>query len=68
MEMLLYHLPNARTIGRLVWQRSITFMKKDGTTILTMALVIWIFSMFPLGRLSTSYPAQFRKFLECWAN
>ncbi len=34
MEMPLYHLPNARTIGLLVWQRSLSFVKKAGTNIL----------------------------------
>jgi hypothetical protein len=34
MEMPLYHIPNLRTIGMLIWQRSLSFVKKAGTTIL----------------------------------
>jgi ferrous iron transport protein B len=64
MEMPLYHLPNTRTIGLLVWQRSMSFMKKAGTTILAMALVIWVLSVLPGGELSTSYLAQFGKLIE----
>ena len=38
MEMPLYHIPNARTIGLLVWQRSLSFVKKAGTIILAMSV------------------------------
>ncbi|HBG74740.1 MAG TPA: ferrous iron transport protein B [Anaerolineae bacterium] len=64
MEMPLYHLPNARTIGLLVWQRSMSFTKKAGTKILAMALVIWALSVLPGGELNTSYLAQFGKLIE----
>ncbi len=33
MELPLYHIPNSRTIGMLVWQRSLSFVKKAGTII-----------------------------------
>ncbi|MGC1377777.1 MAG: ferrous iron transport protein B [Anaerolineales bacterium] len=64
MEMPLYHLPNARTIGLLVWQRSISFVKKAGTTILAMALVVWALSFFPDGELQTSFLVRFGHFIE----
>ena len=64
MEMPLYHLPNARTIGLLVWQRSLSFVKKAGTTILGMALVIWALSVLPGGNLETSYLVRFGKWIE----
>ncbi len=64
MEMPLYHLPNARTIVLLVWQRSMSFMKKAGTNILAMALVIWALSVLPGGDLNTSYLAQLGKLIE----
>jgi ferrous iron transport protein B len=64
MEMPLYHLPNARTIGLLVWQRSLSFVKKAGTTILSMALVIWALSVLPGGNLETSYLVRFGKWVE----
>ncbi len=64
MEMPLYHLPNARTIGLLVWQRSLSFIKKAGTNILAMAVVIWALSILPGGDFNTSYLVQFGKWVE----
>jgi ferrous iron transport protein B len=64
MEMPLYHVPNGRTIGLLVWQRSVSFLKKAGTTILAMALVIWVLSTLPNGDLDQSYLVQFGKWIE----
>jgi ferrous iron transport protein B len=64
MEMPLYHLPNWRTVGLLVWQRALSFVQKAGTTILGISVVIWALSYFPNGSLNTSYLAQVGKFLE----
>jgi ferrous iron transport protein B len=57
-------VPNSRTIGLLVWQRSLSFLKKAGTNILAMALVIWALSMLPNGDLNQSYLVQFGKWIE----
>jgi ferrous iron transport protein B len=64
MEMPLYHMPNARTIGLLVWQRSLSFMKKAGTNIMAMAVVIWALSVLPGGTMEGSYLVQFGKWIE----
>lgn len=64
MEMPLYHLPNWRTIGLLVWQRSLSFVKKAGTTILALSVLIWALSMLPNGNLDTSYLAAFGRWME----
>ena len=64
MEMPLYHIPNARTIGLLVWHRSMSFVKKAGTKILAMSLVVWVLSFLPNGNLNTSFLAQFGQFVE----
>jgi ferrous iron transport protein B len=64
MEMPLYHLPNGRTIGMLVWQRSMSFMRKAGTNILVMALAVWALSVLPGGELDTSYLAGIGKLVE----
>jgi len=64
MEMPLYHLPSTRTIGLLVWQRSLSFVKKAGTNILAMALVVWALSVLPGGDLSSSYLAGLGRWLE----
>jgi ferrous iron transport protein B len=64
MELPLYHLPNGRTIGLLVWQRSISFVKKAGTLILVVSVVIWALSMLPDGDIETSYLARVGRLLE----
>jgi ferrous iron transport protein B len=64
MEMPLYHVPNGRTIGLLVWQRSVSFLKRAGTNILAMALVVWALSVLPNGDLDHSYLVQFGKWVE----
>jgi ferrous iron transport protein B len=64
MEMPLYHIPNPRTVGLLVWQRSLSFLKKATTVILTVSALIWALSYFPGGDLNSSYLAQVGKFLE----
>ncbi len=58
MELPLYHMPNKHTIGLLVWQRSLSFIKKAGTIILAMSLGIWILSVLPGGDLQSSYLAK----------
>jgi ferrous iron transport protein B len=64
MEMPLYHVPNSRTIGLLVWQRSLSFLRKAGTNILAMALVVWALSMLPNGDFDHSFLVQFGKWVE----
>ncbi len=64
MELPLYHLPNGRTIGLLVWQRCLAFVKKAGTLILVVSVVVWILSALPDGEIETSYLAQIGHALE----
>lgn len=47
MEMPLYHVPNARTIGMYVWRNTLTFLKKAGTLIVLVSVVIWALSHYP---------------------
>lgn len=58
MELPLYHIPNLRSAGILIWQRSISFLKHAGTIILMMSIVVWALSEFPSGDLETSFLAQ----------
>ena len=64
MELPLYHLPNWRTIGMLVWQRSLSFVKKAGTVILAVSVVVWALSVLPRGNIETSFLAQIGRLLE----
>jgi ferrous iron transport protein B len=64
MELPLYHRPNTRTIGIQVWQNSAEFLKKAGTLILIMSVVVWALSTLPHGTIETSYLASIGKALE----
>ena len=64
MELPLYHLPNMKTIGIYVWENLVGFLKKAGTTILLASLVVWAFSYFPTGVITTSYLGIAGKWLE----
>jgi ferrous iron transport protein B len=64
MEMPLYHIPNWRTVGLLVWQRSLSFVKKAGTLILVMSVGVWILASLPGGDLENSYLARLGQLLE----
>ena len=68
MELPLYHLPNARTIGLLVWQRTLGFVKHAGTLILVMALAVWALSVIPTGNVETSLLGQIGQWLSPLGN
>ena len=54
MEMPLYHLPNARTIGLFVWHNTWAFVKKAGTIILVASVIVWGLSTLPGGDVERS--------------
>lgn len=64
MELPLYHVPNWRTIGLLVWQHCLAFLKKAGTLILVMAVIVWALSYWPSGDVETSFLARLGKLVE----
>lgn len=64
MELPLYHKPDPRTIGLVVWARTVAFVKKAGTVILTVSILIWALSYFPNGTVDGSILAWFGRFLE----
>ena len=47
MEMPLYHVPNARTIGIYVWRNTWAFIKKAGTLIVIVSAIVWVLSTYP---------------------
>jgi ferrous iron transport protein B len=57
MELPLYHSPNLRTIGIQVWKNSAEFLKRAGSLILVVSVVVWALSMLPNGDIETSYLA-----------
>ena len=54
MELPLYHEPNPRTIGLVSWQRTIAFIKRAGTIILVVSIIIWVLSYFPSSSIEGS--------------
>ncbi len=63
MELPLYHVPNARTVGLSVWQRMVSFLKKAGSIILAVSVAVWALSALPGGDIETSYLAQIGRLL-----
>lgn len=46
MELPPYHMPTLSNIGRSVWERSSSFIKKAGTVILLSTILVWFLSSF----------------------
>jgi ferrous iron transport protein B len=64
MELPLYHEPNPRTIGLVSWQRTIAFIKRAGTIILVVSIIIWVLSYFPSGNIEGSILGHIGRGLE----
>lgn len=64
MELPLYHRPDPKTIGHVVWTRSVAFIRRAGTVILMMSILVWLLAYFPDGRTETSILAIIGRFLE----
>lgn len=59
MELPLYHLPGLRSIGQFVWNNTWAFLRKAGTVILLVSIVVWALSSFPGNDVEQSYLARF---------
>jgi ferrous iron transport protein B len=64
MELPLYQKPNFRTIGLAVWERTIAFVKRAGTVILAVSVLVWILAHLPGGTIEGSILAAAGRFLE----
>jgi ferrous iron transport protein B len=64
MELPLYHVPNPRIIGLVTWQNTMAFIKRAGTIILAVSMIVWILSFVPHGDINTSILSYIGKFLE----
>jgi ferrous iron transport protein B len=63
MELPLYHVPNIRTVGMSVWQRTVRFVRKAGTVIVVVSVVVWALSVLPGGSIESSYLAAAARLL-----
>jgi ferrous iron transport protein B len=68
MELPLYHRPNFRTVGTLVWQRVKTFATKVGPVVLIAVTMVWALAYFPTGDIQTSLLARFGRALTPLGN
>lgn len=57
MELPLYHIPNGRTIGLFIRRRVVAFLRRAGTIILIISVLIWALATLPGGELERSYLA-----------
>jgi ferrous iron transport protein B len=64
MELPLYHRPNLKTILNVIQARTLSFIRKAGTVILTVSILVWLLSYFPDGQTETSILASIGRFLE----
>ena len=64
MELPLYHMPNPRTIGIFVWNNIWAFLRKAGTLIVLISVIIWALSSYPGTDVEQSYLAQFGRTLD----
>jgi ferrous iron transport protein B len=64
MELPIYHSPDIKTIIMVIWSRTISFIRKAGTVILGVSLIVWLLSYFPSGKVEDSFLASFGKLLQ----
>ncbi len=64
MELPIYHRPDVRTIVMAVWSRLLAFIRKAGTVILAVSVIIWALSYFPGGAVEESWLAALGRFIE----
>jgi len=64
MEMPLYHVPDLKLIGTVTWQNILAFIKRAGTVILAVSILVWLLSVIPNGNISDSLLADIGKWLE----
>lgn len=64
MELPIYHRPDVRTIMMVIWSRTVAFIRKAGTIILGVSLLVWILSYFPSGIVEESWLASLGRFIQ----
>ena len=64
MELPIYHTPDFKTIMMVIWSRTLSFIRKAGTVILSVSLIIWFLSYFPKATVEDSILASFGRLLQ----
>ena len=57
MELPAYKLPDPLNVARLVWQRGEIFLRRAGTIILSMMVIVWALAKIPLPPAGAKGPA-----------
>jgi ferrous iron transport protein B len=57
LEMPGYKIPQLRSLAMGVWARALAFLKRAGTTILSMMILIWVLASFPGAPEGATEPA-----------
>lgn len=57
MELPTYHLPRARNVLLGLWQRTGIFLKRVGTIILALTVLLWFLASFPGAPADAAQPA-----------
>ena len=67
MELPPYRVPNLRTVLQNMWTRAGLFLKKAGTVILTLSIILWALMNFPRAsqRDIDNAAAEIQKTCEC---
>jgi ferrous iron transport protein B len=64
MELPLYHVPDLKLIGLVTWQNILAFIKRAGTLILAVSIIVWLLSIIPNGNINDSLLANIGRWLE----
>jgi len=73
LEMPPYHRPSVRATAMRMWERAVMFLKRAGTAILAISVVVWALSTYPKPQnpeataaeaLATSYAGQLGHAIE----
>ncbi len=63
MELPLYHKPHLKSIALVVWQHCLAFVKRAGTLILAVSIVVWALAWLPSGEIEGSLLASIGRWL-----
>ncbi len=59
MELPPYRVPTLRSLGLHMWERSWLYVRKAGTIILGISIIVWFITTFPVKKdFSQDYPAM----------
>jgi ferrous iron transport protein B len=63
MELPLYHKPDVKTVAVVVWNRMVGFVKKAGTIIVLVSILVWVLSSVPSRDIEESILAMIGRVL-----